>query len=155
MKRLFLLLLWAAPLSSCGYQWGNLYAYKDVQVRIFDNVSNRRIHEFDLTNAIVHEMSARGIRVNRKDAEYTLEGTILDIRTPSVVESDLDQVTVGALRYNVEIRLLDRSGKERFRTRRVESVSFTVARGESEATARAEVFDRLARWVVSRLEKEW
>ena len=129
--------------------------YRDVQVNSFDNVSNRRINEFDLTNAIVHEMSARGIRVNRRDAKYVLEGSIRDIRTPSVVEDNLDQVTVGSLRYQVEVRLVDRDGNEKFRDHRTETVSFASQRGESEATARAEVFDRLARWVVSRLEKEW
>ena len=105
-------LLFAACLSSCGYELGNLYTYRDVQVNIFENVSNRRIHEFDLTNAIVHEMSSRGIRVNRSDAKYILEGSIVDIRTPSVVENDLDQVTVGSLRFQVEVRLVDRDGNE-------------------------------------------
>ena len=155
MKHATFLVFLASALSSCGYEWGNLYAVKNVQVRIFDNVSTRRIHEFDLTNAIIHEMSARGIRVNRKDADHVLEGRILEIRTPSLVEDDLDQVTVGSLRYRVEIRLIDREGKERFKRARTESASFTTARGESEASARAAVFDRLARWTVSQFEKEW
>ena len=75
--------------SSCGYELGNLYEIRDVRVETFENVSERRTQEFDLTDSIIHEMTARGIRVNAKDAAYTLKGRILDIRTPSVVDQKL------------------------------------------------------------------
>ena len=154
----FLLLAAGVVPTSCGYQWGGLYdEYRDagVQVNIFDNVSQRRTHEFDLTNAIVHEMSSRGMRVNASDAEYTLEGRILGIRTPSVVEGKTDVILVGSLQFRVEIRLVDSNGEERWRDSRTETVSFVSARAETFDSARQEVFDRLARWAVSRFEKEW
>ena len=143
-------------LSSCGYEVGNLYEIRDVKVDIFDSQSERRTHEFDLTEAVVHEIAARGIRVNAKDAAYTLKGKIQDIRTPSVVDQkNTDQVVVGSLMIALEIRLLDANGAEVWKDQRAESASFTTVRGESFESARQKVFDRLARWVVAHLEKQW
>ena len=156
MTRRLPLLLLALAASSCGYQVGNLYEVRDVKVDIFENSSERRTHEFDLTDAVVREMAARGIRVNARDAAYTLKGRILDIRTPSVVDQkNTDQVVVGSLLFSVEIRLIDAHGTELWKDVRNETSSFTTARGESFETARQKVFDRLARWVVAHLEKQW
>jgi hypothetical protein len=149
-------LLLALGVASCGYEVGNLYEIRDVKVDIFQNNSERRTHEFDLTDSVVREIAARGIRVNAKDAAYTLKGTILDIRTPSVVDQkNTDQVVVGSLLFVVEIRLLDAHGTELWKDARSEAASFTAARGESLETARQRVFDRLSRWVVSHLERQW
>ena len=153
-RRLLLLLVLAG--SSCGYEVGNLYEIRDVKVDIFENNSERRTHEFDLTNAVVHEIASRGIRVNARDAAYTLKGKINDIRTPSLVnQRNTDQTIVGSVLFSVEIRLIDANGNEVWKDHRVEQASFTEARGESFETARQKVFDRLARWVVSHLEKQW
>lgn len=154
IRRLSLLLALAG--SSCGYEVGNLYEVRDVRVDIFENNSERRTHEFDLTNAVVHEIASRGIRVNAKDAAYTLKGKINDIRTPSLVnQRNTDQTIVGSVLFSVEIRLIDANGNEVWKDHRIEQASFTEARGESFETARQKVFDRLARWVVSHLEKQW
>jgi hypothetical protein len=154
IRRLSLLL--ALACSSCGYEVGNLYEIRDVKVDIFENLSERRTHEFDLTEAIVHEIATRGVRVNARDAAYTLKGRILDIRTPSLVDQkNTDQIVVGSLLFNVEIRLIDANGTELWKHVRAEQASFTAARGESFETARRRVFDRLARWVASHLEKQW
>lgn len=142
-------------LASCGYGMGDLYQNRDVQVKIFDNVSERRTHEFDLTNAIVHEMASRGFRVNGKDAPVTLEGRILEIRNPSVVEGRNDVVLVGSLLYRVEVQLTAKDGKSLWKDETIAQVSFTAQRAESLESARQAVFDRLARWVVTRFEKEW
>lgn len=141
---------------SCGYEVGNLYEIRDVKVDMFDSQSERRTHEFDLTDAVVHKISARGIRVNAKDAAYTLKGKILDIRTPSLVdEKGTDQVLVGSLLFTLEIRLIDANGTELWKDVKSESASFTGARGESFESARQKVFEHLARWVVAHLEKQW
>jgi hypothetical protein len=144
----------ALTLASC-YTVGDLYEIRDVRVRVFDNVSERRTHEFDLTNAVVHEMTARGLRVNGSDAPYQLVGSILDLRTPTVVSGDLDVVVVGSIALRVQIKLLNAEGKELWKDERTESVSFTSARGQTFDSARHEAFDRLARWVVTHFEKEW
>jgi hypothetical protein len=154
IRRLPLLLLPAC--FSCGYEIGNLYEIRDVKVDIFENSSERRTQEFDLTDAVVHEIAARGIRVNAKDAAYTLKGRIADIRTPALVDQkNTDLVVVGSLMFSLEISLMDANGKEVWRDSRAESASFTTARGESFESARQKVFARLARWVVAHLEKAW
>jgi len=142
-------------LAACGYQVGGLYETRDVRVEVFDNVSERRTHEFDLTGAVVSEMTSRGIRVNRRDAPVTLKGRIEEIRTPPVVDqAKTDSLLVGSLYYRLEIRLIRADGSEK-RDERIESVSFTPSRGESAESARKEMVDRLARWVVTHFEKEW
>jgi hypothetical protein len=154
IRRLPLLL--ALAVGSCGYEVGNLYEIRDVKVDVFENNSERRTQEFDLTEAVVHEIASRGIRVNARDAAYTLKGKIHEIRTPPLVnQKNTDQVVVSSVWFSVEIRLMDANGNEIWKDHKVEQASFTVARGESFETARQKVFDRLARWVVSRLEKQW
>lgn len=148
--------LLALFVGSCGYEIGNLYEIRDVKVDMFDNMSERRTHEFDLTDSVVHEIATRGIRVNAKDAAYTLKGRILDIRTPSLVDQkNTDQVVVGSLVMTLEIRLIDANGTELWKDVRTETSSITAQRGETFETARQKVFNRLSRWVVSHLEKEW
>jgi len=64
-------------------------------------------------------------------------------------------VVVGSLLFSLEIRLIDAHGTELWKDIRNETSSFTTSRGESFETARQKVFDRLARWVVAHLEKQW
>jgi hypothetical protein len=143
-------------LFSCGYEVGNLYEIRDVKVDVFENVSERRTQEFDLTYSIVHEISSRGIRVNARDAAFTLKGKILDIRTPALVDlKNTDQILVGSLSMTLEIKLIDSSGNELWKDVRTEGSSIAAQRGETFESARQKIFDRMARWVVSHLEKEW
>jgi len=154
IRRLPLLL--ALSVGSCGYEVGNLYEIRDVKVDVFENTSDRRTQEFDLTDAVVHEIASRGIRVNARDAAYTLKGRIDEIVTPALVtQKGTDQTVVSSVRFSIEIRLIDANGSEIWKDRKIEQSSFTTARGENFETARQKVFDRLARWVVSRLEKQW
>ena len=154
IRRLAPLLSFA--LFSCGYEVGNLYEIRDVKVDMFENISERRTQEFDLTYAVSQEITARGIRVNARDAAYTLKGRILDIRTPSLVDQkNTDQVLVGSLTMTLEIRLIDANGTELWKDVRTEASSITAQRGETFESARQRVFDRLARWTVSHLEKDW
>ncbi len=151
-----LLPLLGVLLASC--QVGGLYdRYPDVRVEVFRNESERRTHEFDLTNAVAHELSARGIRVNSSEAPYTLRGRIVDIRTPAVVDQTrTDVVLVGSLLFRVEIWLVNNvTGDTEWRRDRTEAVSFTSQRGETFQSALAELFDRLTRWILTHFEKEW
>ena len=151
------LILAAGLPASCGYRAGGLYEdYRaGVRVPVFDNLTERRLHEFDLTAAVTREMASRGLRVNVPGAPYTLAGRIRNLRTPSVVEGRDDAVLVGSLRYHLEIELLDEKGDLIWKDTLSDAVSFASARGESLETARREAFDRMARWIVAHFEKEW
>jgi len=143
-----------ASLASC-YTVGGLYETRQVKVKVFDNTTERRTQEFDLTNAVVHEMTARGLRVNGPEAPVTLEGKIVDMRTPQVVSGDLNAVVVGAVSVRLQIRLVNTDGKEVWKDDTTQSASYSTARGQTFDSARAETYDRLARWVVAHFEKEW
>jgi hypothetical protein len=151
----FLLLPILAALASCGYQVGHLYDPLDVRVEIFDNITERRGHEFDLTEVVVREMSSRGFRINSPQARHTLKGRILEIRTPSALEDRVDAVLVGSLLFRVEVTLSGDDGHTVWSKVRSESVIFTIRREQTPETARREVFNRLARWIVARFEKGW
>jgi hypothetical protein len=143
-------------LAGCGYELGNLYPERDVAVGTFENSGERRTEEFELTNAVAHELSARGFRVNRPGAPLTLRGRIQDVRTPALVsETDTDRTLVSSVLLKVEVSLVDAAGKERWRDERTERVSFTPSRSESFRSARQEAYDRIARWIVSKFEREW
>ncbi|MBI4566048.1 MAG: hypothetical protein HY716_15280 [Planctomycetes bacterium] len=142
--------------AGCVYVPGELLEHREVLVRIFDNVDERRTHEFDLTRSVMRELAARGVHVNTAEAPVELRGTIRLITAPSVVEGAGDVVVVGAVSFQLDVELVQRGTKKVLsRAQRTESASFSTARGESRETARQEVFDRLARWVVTRLEKDW
>lgn len=156
MSRRILPALLPALLGACGYQVGGLYPERDVRVEAFDNVSERRTHEFELTGAVTRELIARGFRVNGAGAPLVLRGRILDMRTPSVVDQvDTDQAIVSSLTMQVEISLSGVDGRPRWKDERIERVAFTPSRGESVETARREAVDRLALWIVAHFEKDW
>jgi hypothetical protein len=141
-------------LSSCGYTVGRLVEHRRVKLAILDNEDERRIHEFDLTAAISREMRGAGIAVNADDAPVELVGSIVKFREPAVVETAQDDVLVGSVSIEIEVSLVQ-DGRILWTRRRQESANFSGARSESRETARQEVFDRLARWVVQQLEKDW
>ncbi len=147
-----------AILAGCGYSVGPdaLYAHRSISISVADNTTERRTHEFDLTGAVIRQLQASGITVNASDAGARLEMTIIDIRQPALVESQLDAVTVGSVGFRIRVRLVDAgSGKELRMEEHEEHAAFTSARGETVDTARRQVFDRLARWTATTLEKDW
>jgi hypothetical protein len=141
--------------AGCGYSANQLMAHRSVKLNIFDNIDERRTQEFDLTRAVARELQEHNIRLNGSDATAIVEGTIESITAPSVVEGKSDVVVVGAVTYKIQVVVKDMGGREISRREKVESATFATDRQESRETARQEVFDRLARWVASNLEKDW
>lgn len=154
MSRRVLPAFWAL-LGACGYQVGGLYPERDVRVETFDNTSERRAHEFELTGTVVRELMSRGFRVNAAGAPLLLRGRLLEMKTPSIVDQvETDALLVGSLSVRLEITISGADGRER-RDERTERVTYTPSRAESFETARREAFDRLARWIVTHFEKDW
>lgn len=143
-------------LASCGYRVGGLIEHKKVGLSIFDSLPERRTHEFALTEAVLREMAAAGIAVNSPGAEVEIVGRILDFGEPAVIERGKDEVLVSSVSIRLEISLVRKSdGKTLWTDARTEAADFATQRFESRETARREAFYRLARWVVTRLEKDW
>jgi len=153
--RLFFCAAAAVSLGGCGYSVGGLIEHEAVSVPMFDSLSERRTHEFDLHRAVTDEAKKRGVRVDPA-APVELKGRILDITEPTLVENPGDVPIVGAVSFRFEAALVDRATKRELWKRVLEeSASFSTGRSESRETARQEVMDRLARRVINLLEKDW
>lgn len=156
MTRRFLLLGTLPLLFSCGYRVGNLYDTHSVRLNLLDSQSERRTHEFDLTTSLSREFLAAGIQVNSSDAEQELQGEIVDFRQPTLVVDDKDIPIVGTVMIRIRMKCTEpRTGRILWEEEHEESAAFSASRAESPSTARQEVFDRLARWVVSKFETNW
>ena len=143
-------------LLGCGYRVGGLVEHSKVRLSLFDTASERRLHEFDLTQAVAREMAGAGIAVNSPDSTVELTGRISDFREPPVVTTGKDETLIASVSIRLEVSLRRRSdGTILWSDSRAESASFATQRLESRETARQEVFDRLARWVVTKLESDW
>lgn len=142
-------------LAACNYRVGGLLEHSKVKLSIFDTASERRLHEFDLTQAVAREMAGAGIAVNSPDATVELTGRISDFREPPVVTTGKDETLVASVSIRLEVSLRRCDGTVLWTDSRSESASFATQRSESRETARQEVFDRLARWVVTKLESDW
>lgn len=153
------LTLWAAcavAVAGCGYRVGGLVEHESVRLPMFDSLSERRTHEFDLHRAVSRELQAQGVRVNDPAASVEMRGKILDITEPSVVEGTSDVVVVGSVLFRLEVTLVSTAtGRELSKRVLEESASFSSGRSESRDTARQEVIARLARRVVTLLWKDW
>lgn len=140
-------------LCGCGYAIGNAYEVKSVDVPIFDNESMRRTNEFELTEVITRQLQSLGIRVN-SSAEYVLKGKIVNYDTPLVFADKLDNPVVKAVSVDVHVKLENKkTGAIVWEETKRELAYNLLTRGENEDAARAQVYDRLARWVAMKMEK--
>ena len=143
-------------LLSCGYRMGGLVSHPEVGLEILDNRTERRGHEFDLSALLAREMMGAGIVVNAPEAPVKLVGEIVNFDQPGVVETGQDDVLVGSVAVRLKLSLLNtRDNKVIWKDVRTESALFSMAREESRDTAKQEVFARLTRWAVTKLEKDW
>ncbi|MBI3270789.1 MAG: LptE family protein [Planctomycetes bacterium] len=153
-------LVGAWTLAGCGYstQPLTLDSVRTVAVPIFDNTTERRLHEFDLTNAVVREIHSRTpLRVAEPErADAILTGRLTTFRTPVLVEAARERVLDATVTLTLEITLTERTtGKVLLKDAHTLSAEFSGQREESIDSATAEVVEKLARWVVQRMEKAW
>jgi hypothetical protein len=146
-----------AAAAGCGYQVGQLHRVDDVAVPIFENSSDRRINEFDLTEAVAREMQVNGITVNPPQARYRLEGEIDTIEQPRVAEDRVSTVTVSSFSVVVRVTLKDAQTGQTVRGPSAKrfTAPFAPGRGQTADSARAQAFDAAAKWVVEQLEESW
>jgi hypothetical protein len=160
------ILLAAAFLGGCGYTAGepSRPGVTSVAVPIARNMTLRRGnefglggHEIDLTNEIRSVVLARTPYELRAagDADISAEVEILSFDTPFLVEDPQDRPLVTNVSIEIRLTIRDRAGKVLSTATRRESGYLVPSRDEDEAAARAEAFEKLARWVVARLEGGW
>lgn len=138
-----------------GYRKG----VETVAIPVFENLTTRRLQEFDLTNVVAREVVTRTpyrVAASPAGADLVIRGTILQFTQPALVQGETDSVLEGSVLVQLRIRIESpRTGKVLVERHRTEWASLVYARGETVDTARAEVYDRLAQWVVRQLEEPW
>lgn len=143
-------------MSACGYRSRGTYAYSRLEVPIFENNSDRRLHEFELTETVVREMQSNGLIVNDTNSPYLLKGKIVKITEPRVVEGTTSRVLVSSESVTFDLEVIERAtGKSVVNQRIIESAPFSTNRGQTADTTRREVFDRIAKRVVQALAAGW
>lgn len=147
----------AALAAGCGYTTKPLTydGVETVAVPVFRNNTLRRQHEFFLTDAVARMIQSRTRYrlVDADRADVVLEGEIAEYETPGLVEGRFDELVQSQVKVRVVVTVRDRkSGEVRFQGQHTEVAPFSGRRAESEDTARFEVYERLAKWVVTTLE---
>ena len=159
--RVFVVLLAALAIWSCGYSTRPLYdpAYRTVAVPIFDNKSFRREWEFRLTEAIAENIEARTPYkiAPREKADTILTGEIVD---------DVENVLTRRLGTNlpresqftvlVNFTWKDRSGRVLVERKDFNRSATEIPQlGERAEDAEQMAIERLAAAIVDQMQTEW
>jgi hypothetical protein len=164
-------LAWLAflPLSGCGYTVGNSFSrdIKTVAVPIFENKTNRRGLEFQLTEAVQKEITKRTTYRLAKglDADTRLTGEIVSFRKDVLGETRFDDPRELQLSLMVKVTWEDlRSGQVLAQEEipiSPEAIPMTAQSefspevGESLATGLNDVFQSMALKIVNLMEVPW
>jgi hypothetical protein len=89
------------------------------------------------------------------DADLTARVEIVEYETPFLVADQSDRPLVSDVAVKVLLKIRRRDGTVVYEGDRREVGYLVPGRDEDEGTARAEAFEKIARWVVSRLEGGW
>jgi hypothetical protein len=153
--------LLVVALISCGYSSAPLYRYDSqnttVSIPVFENRTNWRNLELDVTQNVVEKVTARTPfrLVDQEDADLLIRGEITEVSRPVLSEGNLDSVIRSSVRYTVNVKIKNRSTDEILQEETdTFSASFAQARGKSEEAARQEVQHDIGSWVVGMLQKK-
>ncbi len=160
--------LLALLLAGCGYVVGSPFRpdVRSVAVPIFQNDTFRKGVEFQLTEAVQKEMQQRGLQIAEEPyADTRLTGKIVEIQKQVLTESAFDDPRQLQLQYAVVIQWEDlRTGRYLAEqkillppedTAFFGQGQFAPEVGQSLATAKEEVVQRIARQIVNRMEMPW
>lgn len=162
MKRGTLPAVLAFLFAGCGYSTAPLVrsGYDTIAVPVFENSTQRRLHERELTEAVQKAILARtpyGLVTDPEEADLVLEGVLSEFETPSLVETREDEVLQSAVRIEFTFTVRDRRTRVALVNSKklVERAELSGRRGETFDSARFEAMEKLARRVVTYLEAPW
>ena len=163
-RPILLVLLAVAAVSGCGYSTEPLLATADngepirsVAVAIVANDSHRRQYEEPLTDAILKEIQASTNLVVKKEnqnPDSVLRLQLTDVQEYASIENRLDVVTQGTVEFSILVEWTDHRTGEKIpllQDLARDSRRFTVTRGESFATAAAEIAEKIAEKIVENM----
>ncbi|MEK7470317.1 MAG: hypothetical protein AAB074_23350 [Planctomycetota bacterium] len=153
-------------IAGCNYRLGEptIDGAHSVALSIPANLTLRRGnefgyggHEIDLAQQIRDMLLARTEYdlLPEGDADLTATVEIVDYETPFLVADESDRPLVSDVTIKVRLKIRRRDGSVVYEGDRREVGYLVPGRDEDEGTARAEAFEKVARWVVSRLEGGW
>jgi Lipopolysaccharide-assembly len=159
----------ALVLTGCGYQMGAPFnsEVRSIYVPVFTSSSNRRGLEFQLTEAVQKQIQQRTHfqLVTEAQADTKLSGRIVDVQKSVLGQTGNSDPRELQVNLQVEVTWEDlRTGKilrqeqipiapETMRLAAQAELAPEV--GQSLATAKREVIDRLARNIVDMMETPW
>ncbi len=155
-----------ALLGCGGYHLGSptIESAHSVSIPILENLTLRRgnefglgSHEIDLAQRICDavQVTTDYDVVAQRDADLTVRVEILSYDTPFIVDDSADRPLLSAVSIEVRLRILRRDGSVVFDGKETKVGHFVPGRAEDEGSARAEAFERISQWVVTRLEGGW
>ena len=156
-------------LSGCGYTVGNGFSrdIKTVAIPVFENDTNRRGIEFQLTEAVQKEVTKRShFRLAKGvEADTRLTGRIVGFRKDVLGETRSDDPRELQLSLLVKVRWEDLRTGEVLAQQEIplspEAIpmsaqsEFSPELGQSLATGLSEVFQTMARKIVNLMETPW
>ncbi|MCE9581375.1 MAG: hypothetical protein K8T20_02540 [Planctomycetes bacterium] len=156
----------ALALAGCGYHLGEptIEGARTVAVKIPENQTLRRGnefghggHEIDLAQQIRDMVLSRTEYdlASIGDADLVADVEILSYDTPFLVADRADRPLVSNVAIEVKLAIHRRDGSVVYEGSRREFGYLVPSRDEDEGAARAEAFEKISRWVVSRLEGGW
>lgn len=144
-------------LTGCGYRT-LADNHQTIAVPIFENKTVYHGHEFEFTRLVHQRILAQTpwlLTDHQDQADFLLSGELMNYTRPALIEGVDDQVIVSRVAITLRIVLTDlKTGKTIYEGSRTESGSLISMRGQTEVSARAEVFNKLARWVTASVTTE-
>ena len=164
IRHLALLLpaLAALVLAACGYTTRSLVSdeYQTISVSIFENTTRRHDLEWEVTRAVVEELSARThfVVVPESDGpDLVLTGALVDVDEDTLSRRRRQRPRDSVVFVTAEVSVRDTStGEDVVSSRKVtERESYTYLVDETERTAREVAVRSLAERIVMQLEQGW
>lgn len=152
----------ALPLAGCGYSQGSLMppGIRTVSIPVFSNDTFRRNFEITLTRSLHEEILSR-TDLKLAETQYAdsiLEGTIVEVDQPVLVEDARDDVTEQQVFITVDFVWRDlRTGEVIRAVRGLQADDrFVVPLGQNLDLAFARALDRMAEAIVNEMEnRDW
>ncbi len=146
---LFILLL------GCGYKIYQPIQYRLVSIPIFENSSDRRANEFELTNLVIKELQLRGVKIS-ETAPHILRCEITNISEPILVMGSKDVLLVGSYSIKLKVQLIERSSQKPIATEEIYyQAPFSTLQGKTLESARQEAMTNVAHTITTKLESKW
>ena len=147
-----------AAFAGCGYSTQALIRddIRTVHIPVFNNRTWFRGLEVELTNAVLDEVKlhTRLIIASRQNADSTLEGELLEVKSEALTKTEQDMVVLRGVTVEVRFRWVDNLTGRQIAPWQTVVESTTVGGMPGDPLAERP-FAEVAQRIVERMEKDW